>query len=446
LSDNNLLWLFLLQLVFILLNAIFACAEIAVITMNDNKLAKLSAAGDKRAIRLTKLTEQPARFLATIQVGITLVNLLSSAVASGNFSDKLTKWFIDIGINLSSSILDAISVAIITVALTYFTVLLGELIPKRIAMKKAEQLALGMSRLIYLLSRLFAPAVWFFTVSANGILRLMGIDPNSEENENAEEEIRMLLDAGKENGSIQADEKNMIQNIFEFDDISAAEIMTHRTEVSMLWLDETDEQWFRTITESKHSIYPICSDSPDNIIGVLYVKDYFRLNEKSREEIMKSAVQQAYFIPETVRADVLFRNMKITRNHFAVVIDEYGGMSGIITMNDLLEQLVGDLEDDNTVPIEKPLIERIDSNTWNIQGTAPLDDVAVMLGVNLPYDDYDTFGGMVFGLLGSVPSDDSTPELEEYGLQIRITKIKERRLESAVVYVIDSQEKTKSDN
>lgn len=445
-SDDNLLWLFLLQLVFILLNAIFACAEIAVITMNDNKLAKLSAAGDKRAIRLTKLTEQPARFLATIQVGITLVNLLSSAVASENFSDKLTKWFMDIGINLSSSILDAISVAIITVALTYFTVLLGELIPKRIAMKKAEQLALGMSRLIYLLSRLFAPAVWFFTVSANGLLRLMGIDPNSEENENAEEEIRMLLDAGKENGTIQADEKNMIQNIFEFDDISAAEIMTHRTEVSMLWLDETDEQWFRTITESKHSIYPICSDSPDNIIGVLYVKDYFRLNEKSRDEIMKHAVQQAYFVPETVRADVLFRNMKTTRNHFAVVIDEYGGMSGIITMNDLLEQLVGDLEDDHTVPAEKPLIERIDSNTWNIQGTAPLDDVALMLGVNLPYDDYDTFGGMVFGLLGSVPSDDSTPELEEYGLQIRVTKIKERRLESAVVYVTDPKEKDKADD
>ncbi len=445
-SDDNLLWLFLLQLVFILLNAIFACAEIAVITMNDNKLAKLSAAGDKRAIRLTKLTEQPARFLATIQVGITLVNLLSSAVASGNFSDKLTKWFMDIGINLSPSILDAISVAIITVALTYFTVLLGELIPKRIAMKKAEQLALGMSRLIYMLSRLFAPAVWFFTVSANSLLRLMGIDPNSEENENAEEEIRMLLDAGKENGSIQADEKNMIQNIFEFDDISAAEIMTHRTEVSMLWLDETDEQWFQTITESKHSIYPICSDSPDNIIGVLYVKDYFRLNEKSREEIMKHAVQQAYFIPETVRADVLFRNMKTTRNHFAVVIDEYGGMSGIITMNDLLEQLVGDLEDDHTVPAEKPLIERIDSNTWSIQGTAPLDDVALMLGVNLPYDDYDTFGGMVFGLLGSVPSDDSTPELEEYGLQIRITKIKERRLESAVVYVTDPLEKDKADD
>ncbi len=445
-SDDNLLWLFLLQLVFILLNAIFACAEIAVITMNDNKLAKLSAAGDKRAIRLTKLTEQPARFLATIQVGITLVNLLSSAVASGNFSDKLTKWFMDIGINLSPSILDAISVAIITVALTYFTVLLGELIPKRIAMKKAEQLALGMSRLIYMLSRLFAPAVWFFTVSANSLLRLMGIDPNSEENENAEEEIRMLLDAGKENGSIQADEKNMIQNIFEFDDISAAEIMTHRTEVSMLWLDETDEQWFQTITESKHSIYPICSDSPDNIIGVLYVKDYFRLNEKSREEIMTHAVQQAYFIPETVRADVLFRNMKTTRNHFAVVIDEYGGMSGIITMNDLLEQLVGDLEDDHTVPVEKPLIERIDSNTWSIQGTAPLDDVALMLGVNLPYDDYDTFGGMVFGLLGSVPSDDSTPELEEYGLQIRITKIKERRLESAVVYVTDPQEKDNADD
>ncbi len=437
-SDNNLLWLFFLQLIFIMLNAIFACAEIAVITMNDNKLAKLSAANDKRAVRLTKLTEQPARFLATIQVGITLVNLLSSAVASENFSDRLTRFFVDLGIRIPASVLGVIAIAIITIVLTYFTVLLGELIPKRIAMKNAEKLALGMSRLIYTVSKIFAPAVWFFTVSTNGVLRLLGIDPNSQEDENAEEEIRMLLDAGKENGTIQADEKNMIQNIFEFDDISAGEIMTHRTEVSMLWLDETDEQWSQTINESRHSIYPVCSDSPDNIVGVLYSKDYFRLESKTRDNVMKYAVQNAYFVPESVRADVLFRNMKKTRNHFAVVIDEYGGMSGIITVSDLLEQLVGDLEDDNTAPLEKPLIERIDSKTWNIQGGAPLDEVSLQLGVKLPEQDYDTFGGMVFGLLGSVPCDGSTPELEEYGLLIKVTKIKERRLESAVVYLTDT--------
>lgn len=436
-DDYPLFWLLLLQLVFICLNAIFACAEIAVISMNDNKLAKLSASGDKRAMRLTKLTEQPSGFLATIQVGITLVNLLSSAVATENFSDRLAAWLAGIKINIPLSIINILSVAIITILLTYFTVLLGELIPKRLAMKKAEQIALSMSGLIYVVSRIFTPAVWLFTVSTNGLLRLLGVDPNSENEENAEEEILMILDAGKQKGTIQPEEENMIQNIFEFDDISAGEIMTHRTEVSLLWLDETDEQWEKTIYESRHSIYPVCSNSPDNIIGVLYAKDYFRLKSKTREEVMKKAVHPAYFVPETVRADVLFRNMKKSRNHFAVVVDEYGGMSGIITMNDLLEELVGDLDDDVSMPAETPPIERIDSKTWRIKGTAPLDEVSKQLGVLLPEDDYETFGGLVFGLLGNVPCDGSTPEIEEYGLNIKVKKIKDRRLESAVVCLSD---------
>jgi len=433
LEDSPLLWLFLLQLVFIGLNAIFACAEIAVITMNDNKLAKLSAAGDKRALRLTKLTEQPAGFLATIQVGITLVNLLSSAVATENFSDRLVTWLVGLGVSIPVSAVNVLSVAIITVLLTYFTVLLGELIPKRLAMKKAEQIALGMSGLIYTVSRIFTPAVWLFTVSTNGILRLIGIDPNSEEDENAEEEIRMILDAGKQKGTILPDEQSMIQNIFEFDDISAGEIMTHRTEVSLLWLDENDEQWEQTIIESRRSIYPVCADSADHIVGVLYAKDYFRLKDRSRESVLSSAVQPAYFVPDSVRADVLFRNMKMSRSHFAIVVDEYGGMSGIVTMNDLLEQLVGDLEDDSTEPEESPLIERIDSRTWCIQGSAPLDEVAAALGVLLPDEEYDTFGGLVFGLLGAVPAEDSTPEVEGFGLTVKVTKIKDRRLESALV-------------
>ncbi len=429
----------ILQAFLILLNALFACAEIAVISMNDNKLAKLAASGDKRAIRLTKLTAQPASFLATIQIGITLVNLLGSAFAAENFSDRLVDAMIALGLNIPTSILNTLSVIIITLVLTYFTVTLGELVPKRIAMKKSEQLALGMSQLIFVISKIFAPIVWLLTVSANGLLRLLRINPHDEDNENTEEEIRMMIDAGSEKGTIHPDEKDMLQNIFEFDDISAGEIMTHRTEVSLLWNDETDEQWEQTIHESKHSIYPICSESPDNIIGVLYAKDYFRMKDKSRENIMQYAVAPAYFVPESVKADVLFRNMKISRNHFAVVLDEYGGMSGIITINDLLEQLVGDLEDDIKAPKELPPIERIDSSTWLIQGTTPLDDVSRHLGVLLPEDDYDTFSGLVFGILGTVPEDGSTPEVEEFGLVIKVQNIKDHRLESALVCLSESK-------
>jgi putative hemolysin len=411
----------------------------AIITMNDNRLAKLTATGDKRAIRLTKLIEQPSRFLSTIQVGITLVNLLSSAVATGNFSERLVAWLIKIGINIPESLVRAISVFIITLLLTYFTVLLGELIPKRIGMKKAESLALGMSGLIYFLSKLFTPAVWLFTVSTNGLLKLFGVDPYSEDEKNAEEEIRMLLASGKQQGTIQPVEQDIIQNLFEFDDTFAEEIMTHRTEVVILWLEDSDEEWEETIKENRYSVFPICDDIADNVVGILNVKDYFRLDDKSRDSVMKNAVQPVYFVPETVRADTLFNNMKTSRIHFAVVVDEYGGMSGIITMNDLLEELVGDLEDDQTAPVEAPPIEKIDENTWRIEGTVPLEEITHELGVLLPEEEYETFGGLVFGLLGSVPDDGSTPELEDYNLKIQVTEIKDRRLVSAIVNVVAAE-------
>lgn len=411
--------------------------------MNDNKIVKMAAAGDKRAIRLSKLTTQPARFLATIQIGITLVNLLGSAFAAQNFSDKLTSVLEGIGLSIPVSVLSTLSVIIITLLLTYFTVTLGELVPKRIGMKKAEKLALSLSLLVYVISKIFAPVVWLLTVSANGILRLFGMNPHGEDEQITEEEIRMMVDAGSEKGAILPDEKDMIQNVFEFNDISADEIMTHRTEVSLLWLDESDEQWEQTINQSRHSIYPVCSDSPDNIVGVLYAKDYFRLDEKNRQAVMENAVKPAYFVPETVRADVLFRNMKKSRKHFAVVLDEHGGMSGIITMYDLLEQLVGDLEDDMTMPAESPLIERIDSKTWRINGAASLDKVSRQLGVILPDNEYDTFGGLVFGMLGTIPDDGSTPELEEFGLNIKVKTVKEHRLESAIVYLNENVENGK---
>ena len=438
-ESDPILWQLLLQIFLIMLNAIFACAEIAVISINDNKLAKMAAGGDKRALRLIKLTEQPAQFLSVIQVGITLAGFLGSAFAAGNFSAKLVDWLVSIGVKLSVTMLDTISVIVITLILSYFTLVLGELVPKRIAMRKAEAIALAMSGLIYSIAKLFAPVVWLLTKSTNGLLRLLGIDPNADDEEVTEEEIRLMVDAGSEKGAIDLDEKEFIHNIFDFDDKTAEEVMTHRIEVSLLWMEEDEEQWEKTINESAHSVYPVCDKNADDVIGVLKIKDYFRMKDKTRETVMERCVKPAYFIPETVRTDVLFRNMKANRNHFAIVLDEYGGMSGVITMNDLLEELVGDLEDDASAPIEKPPVESIDSQTWKINGSAPLEIVSNHLGIALPDDEYETFGGLVFGLLGKIPDDGSTPELEEYGLNIKITSIKEHRLETALVCFAEGQ-------
>ncbi len=423
----------ILQIILILLNAVFACAEIAIITMNDNKLASMAASGDKRAIRLARLTSQPARFLATIQVAITLSGFLGSAFAADNFSDSLVDLLVRIGIPLSVSTLNSVSVILITLLLSYFTLVFGELVPKRIAMKKAESLALAMSSPITFISKLFAPIVGFLTFSTNSILRLFGIDPNTEENNVSEEEIRMMVDAGSEKGVIDPEEKEMIQNVFEFDDLTVGEFATHRTDISLLWLEESVEEWGKTIHDSRHSLYPICDETVDHVIGILNAKDYFRLEPKTKENILENAVKPAYFVPETVCADVLFRQMKSTHNHFAVVLDEYGGMVGIVTMSDLLEQLVGDLEEEEFELGQDQEIERIDSSTWKIRGCATLDDVAKELSLPLPVDDYDTFSGYIFGSYGSIPDDGATFELDIPPLHIQVLSIIDHKIDKTIV-------------
>jgi len=433
LSEGNIIWQLLLQIFLILTNAVFACAEIAVISMNDTKLAKLAATGNKRAVKLADLTSQPARFLSTIQVGITFAGFLGSAFAADNFSERLVRWLIQSGVKVPERTLDTVAVIVITLILSYFTLVLGELVPKRIAMRNAEKLALSISGLVYFISKVFAPLVWLLTLSTNALLRLLGIDPYAADETVTEEEIRMMVDEGSEKGAIDMQEKVLIQNVFEFDDKTAREIMTHRTEVSLLWLEESVEQWEKTIIESRHNIYPVCDETTDDIIGILSSKEYFRIKDKTRENILKYAVKPAYFVPESVRADVLFRNMKKSRQHFAIILDEFGGMSGIVTMNDLLEELVGDLEDDVTVPEEPVSIERVDSQTWKIRGSTPLGEVVEQLGISLPEGDYDTFGGFVFGMLGYIPEDGSTPEIDGYGLHIKVAEIKEHQMEKAVV-------------
>ena len=437
------LWLpLLLQVVLIALNAFFACAEIAVISINDAKLAKLISEGDKRAVRLGRLTSQPARFLATIQVAITVSGFLGSAFAADNFSDLLVETVIGWGVKIPVSTLNSISVVVITLILSYFTLIFGELVPKRVAMKKAEKLALGMSAAITVISTLFAPVVWFLTISTNGVLRLMGIDPNAEDEEVSEEEIRMMVDVGSEKGVIDDDEKLMIQNVFEFDDLTADEIATHRTEMVVLWMEDSEEEWEIVIRENRHTLYPICGKDIDDIVGILSAKDYLRLDKRDRETVMNEAVRPANFVPDTIKADVLFQKMQQSRNHFSVVLDEYGGVFGIVTMNDLLEQLVGDLGDSEEA--EPPEIEQLDDNTWRVDGGADLDEVAQALGVLLPEDTYDTFGGYVFGEYGAIPADGSSITLETETLTVQVTDIREHRMESAVVTVKQTSEEKES--
>lgn len=430
------IFMLLLQVVLIALNAFFACAEIAVISINDSRLAKLASQGDKRATRLANLTCQPARFLATIQVAITLSGFLGSAFAADNFSDGLVQWIIGLGVPIPEKTLDTIAVVLITIILSYFTLIFGELVPKRVAMRKAEPLALAMSGPISAIAKLFSPIVWFLTFSTNSVLRLMGIDPDAEDEEVSEEEIRMMVDVGSEKGVIDSDEKEFIENVFEFDDITAGEVATHRTDVCLLWMEETMEEWQETIYNSYHALYPICDDSPDNIIGILNARDYFRLEDKSRESVMEQAVKTPYFVPESVKADVLFRNMKASRNAMAIVLDEYGGMSGIITMNDLVQQLVGDLGDSVQDEDEPAPIEQLDSNTWKIHGSADLKEVAEALGISLPTEEYETFNGLIFDALGAIPDDGTTVEIETSGLTIKVTEIVDHQVETAIVALI----------
>jgi putative hemolysin len=433
------LGLLILQLVLIALNAIFACAELAVLSINETKLERMADQGDKRAKRLFKLTREPAKFLATIQVAITLSGFLGSAFAADGFSEPLVDWVLSLGVNIPRSTLDSIAVVVITLILSYFTLVFGELVPKRVAMKKAEALGLSISGLVSGISTVFKPIVWFLSVSTNAVLRLLGIDPNEADEQVNEEEILMMVDAGSEKGAIDEQERAFIQNVFEFDDLTAEEIAVHRTEVAVLWMEDSMEEWARIIHDSRHTLYPVCQDSADNIIGILNAKDYFRLDDKSRESVMRNAVKEPFFVPETIKADVLFRKMKKTRNIMAIVLDEYGGMVGIITLNDLIEQLVGDLgEDTPEEEAAEPHVEQMNENTWAIIGNVELYDIEQALDVDIGMEEVDTFTGLVFGELDMIPSDgEQDIELDFKGLHIHITRVEDHQIAYATVIKLE---------
>lgn len=430
--SSSILFPILLQVALICLNAVFVCAEIAIVSLNDNKLALLVSQGDKRALRLARLTSRPARFLATIQIVITLSGFLGSAFAADNFSDRLVDLLVDLGVSIPAATLDTIAVILITLILSFFTLVFGELVPKGIGMKKAEPLALGLSALITTISKIFAPVVAILTGSTNLILRLVGIDPNAHEEEVSEEEIKMMVDRGSEKGVFDRDTREFISNVFAFDDTTVGEFATHRTNLDLLRTHQTTQQWREIILSTRHTRYPVCGETVDQVVGILDARAFFAMENAPMEELLKTIVKPAYFVPETVKADVLFKQMKARRQYYAVVLDEYGGFLGVVTIRDLVEQLVGDIGPEE----EAPDIQALDNHRWLIRGTAPLDDVAHMLGVTLPLEDYDTFGGYVFGLYGSIPPDGRRLTLTTDHLRIQVDSIRDHRLEEATVMVL----------
>lgn len=427
----------ILQIILIALNAVFASAEIAVLSMNDAKLEKMASDGNKGAKRLVALTKQPARFLATIQVAITLSGFLGSAFAAENFSDKLVNLLVMAGVTIPRGTLNSIAVILITLILSYLTLVFGELVPKRVAMKKTEKIALGVSGSVSLIAKIFAPVVSLLTASTNLLLRMMGIDPESDDEEVTEEEIRMLVNAGGEKGVIDEDEKDFIENVFEFDDLTAEEVATHRTEISIIWAEDDTEEWEKTIHEKRYTRYLVCGETEDDVIGVLDARDYFRLEDKSRESVLAKAVKPAYFVPNTVRADVLFQRMRREKQRLAVVLDEYGGLCGIITLIDLVEQLVGELGGEDG-PVD---ILRISADVWQIYGSAATRDVCEELGMTFP-EEYtsSTFGGLILEELGFIPDDGTCPELELDGFKVRINQVRDHRIGLTTVYRLKTDE------
>lgn len=430
----------ILLFVLIIINGFFSCAEIAVIQIGEGKLKKLSEEGNQKAKRLLKFKEDPSRFLSTIQVAITLAGFLSSAFASESFAgmvDQLVRRFFPA---LSLDVIHPISIVLITILLSYLSIVFGELVPKRLAQVYTEPIALFITPVLGLVSILSTPLVFLLSASTNSILRLIGINPDEDSNQISEEDILMMVDEGMEKGTIESTENEFIQNVFEFKDLMVEEVCTHRTDVAMLYIEDTDRQWRRTIHEHRFACYPICGEDDDDIIGILNTKDYFRLNDLSRPNVMKNAVDRPFFVSQNMKVSDLFDTMKKERKYYAVVLDEYGGMTGIVTLHDLIEALVGDLHEEDELPEPEP-IEAIGDNEWIILGSADLEDVNEALKIHLDLEAADTFGGYIMGILGKVPEDGSSFHLDTDNLSIDVAYIKNHRIGKTVVRLITPPEK-----
>ena len=424
----------LLQAILILVNAFFAATEIAVLSLNATQLEKKAEKGEKTAKRLLKLTQEPSGFLSTIQIGITLAGFLGSAFAADNFSGYLVDWiYNDIGFTaLSLTTLDTLAVIVITLILSYFTLIFGELVPKRIAMQKPYEVSKLSCGVVLAVAKVVKPVVKFLSMSTNAILRILHLKTEAEEDTITEEEILMMIELGEKRGVLDEDESEWLQNIFVFDDTCIREIMTHSVDVISIALDASDDEIINIIKKTGISRYPVYDHDDENIIGILHVRDYL-LNLQTKEKSFKDILTPAYFIPDSMTADDLFEDMQTKNIHFAIAIDEFGEMSGIITLEDLVEEIVGNIYDEHDA-YEQPSIQTINDHQWKVSGNVNIEDLSKELDTEIPVDeDYDTIGGYIYSHLRSIPKDGTTKTIKADNLTFQITKIQNRRIKEVII-------------
>lgn len=427
-------------IILILLNAFFAASEMALVRLNDNKVKRMAEDGDKKAIMLYNLISKPSQFLSTIQIGITLAGFLASAFAADFFAGPLAQLLYDLGIPLSLEVLDTISVVVITLLLSYFTLVFGELVPKQLALQKAELIANFAVTPLTWLFKICLPLVKFLTFSTNTVVRLFGVDPNAKNEEATEEEIRMMVDVGGEQGTIQEAEKLMINNIFEFNDKLVSDIVTHRTDMSVLSIDASLQETVQLVNLDKFTRYPVYDGDIDNIVGILHVKDLFQFIDQENKTAfdLKELVHKPYFVLESIRVDVLFTDMKKNNVHIAIVLDEYGGTEGLITIEDVIEEIVGEIQSE-TDGSEEEEVKQLSANTYAIEGTTHLYKLENILNVDLPTEDFDTLSGFLIGEIGYIPSIDERPVLTYKNLLFEVTEIVDNRIENVIVTINDSE-------
>ena len=412
--------------VLIFLNAFFAASEIAFISLNDTKIEKQAKDGNKKAKQIEKMLKTPSKFLATIQIGITLAGFLSSAFASDTFAEKLAPILFQCMPFLSLGVWKSISIIIITIILSFFTLVFGELVPKRLAMKNYEKIAFGTIGIIRAISIITSPFVKFLTLVTNSISKLFGVGENEEESV-TEEEIKMMVDQGEEKGTIKEEEKELINNVFEFNDITASEIMKHRKDIFAVDINISNDELMEELSkeEYRYSRIPVYDETIDEIKGILYIKDVLKNIGKKNFKV-KNVVKDAYFVSQTRLITEVFKELQKNKMQIAIIIDEYGGTAGLITMEDILEELVGDIYDEYDK--EEKEFEKIDENTYIIVGSMPIYDVNKLLNANIPEGDYDTLSGFLQEKLGRIPEEEENPIIETKEVTYKIEKYEDKRI------------------
>ena len=423
----------LVQVILILINAFFAATEIAVISLNANKLRKLEEEGDKLAPKLLHMVEDSSGFLSTIQIAITLSGFLGAAFAGDAFAEYLTAWLLSLGVGIPASVLDTISLVVVTIILSYFTLVFGELVPKRIAMQKSMEMARLSCRVVSAIATIAKPVVKLLSLSTNGVLRLLRMKTDVEEEQVTEDEIRMMIDLGNESGSINEDEKELLHNVFDFSDQTVSDVMTHAADVESISVDATREEVLDTIRSTGLSRFPVYGEDESDILGVLNTRDFLVDWVSDGNKSVRDLMRPAYLVPESLSADDLLRDMQIKKIHLAVVLDEYGELAGVITVEDLLEEIVGNIYDEFD-PAEPQELEQLGENLWRVSGSLSVEDLAEELDMELPEDeDYDTVGGMLLSCLRTIPEDGSRPLVQVHGLELQAEKVEDHRIRSVLV-------------